>query len=133
MTQKRINLTELTLWGAAKSYVVYLHSLRLPYARYQALVRALRPVLIFYGYGFPLTKFSRKRVLQYADIYNPFDDDPIYRIAAQSIMLGAAEKGLGGCMIGSIKRAELAAALNLPPQEVFPFHTAQDRDAELAS
>jgi len=37
-------------------------------------------------------------------------------IAAQSIMLGAAEKGLGGCMIGSIKRAELAAALKIPPQ-----------------
>jgi nitroreductase len=37
-------------------------------------------------------------------------------IAAQSIMLGAAEKGLGGCMIGSVKRAELSAALNLPPQ-----------------
>jgi nitroreductase len=35
-------------------------------------------------------------------------------IAAQSIMLGAAEKGLGGCMIGSVKRAELAAALGLP-------------------
>ncbi|RPJ42442.1 MAG: nitroreductase family protein, partial [Chloroflexi bacterium] len=37
-------------------------------------------------------------------------------IAAQSIMLGAAEKGLGGCMIGSVRRAELAAALNIPPQ-----------------
>jgi nitroreductase len=37
-------------------------------------------------------------------------------IAAQSIMLGAAEKGLGGCIIGSIRRAELAAALNIPPQ-----------------
>ena len=37
-------------------------------------------------------------------------------IAAQSIMLGAAEKGLGGCMIGSVRRAELAAMLNIPPQ-----------------
>jgi nitroreductase len=37
-------------------------------------------------------------------------------IAAQSIMLGAVEKGLGGCIIGSIKRAELAATLNIPPQ-----------------
>ncbi len=37
-------------------------------------------------------------------------------IAAQSIMLGAAEKGLGGCMLGSVRRAELAAMLNLPPQ-----------------
>ena len=28
-------------------------------------------------------------------------------IAAQSIMLGATERGLGGCMIGSIDRSEL--------------------------
>lgn len=34
-------------------------------------------------------------------------------IAAQTILLGAAEKGLGGCMIGSIKRAELATILDL--------------------
>jgi nitroreductase len=37
-------------------------------------------------------------------------------IAAQTIMLGAAEQGLGGCMIGSIHRAELAGLLHLPPQ-----------------
>jgi len=37
-------------------------------------------------------------------------------IAAQSIMLGAAEKGLGGCIIGSIKRSELTSALQIPPQ-----------------
>ncbi len=35
-------------------------------------------------------------------------------IAAQSIMLGATEKGFGGCMIGSIKRAALASDLNIP-------------------
>ncbi|NLG49357.1 MAG: nitroreductase family protein [Chloroflexi bacterium] len=35
-------------------------------------------------------------------------------IAAQSIMLGAVEKGLGGCMIGSIKREELRQALDIP-------------------
>jgi len=35
-------------------------------------------------------------------------------IAAQSILLGAAEKGLGGCMIGSIKRQELRKALDIP-------------------
>jgi nitroreductase len=35
-------------------------------------------------------------------------------IAAQSIMLGASEAGLGGCMIASIKRTELAESLNLP-------------------
>jgi nitroreductase len=35
-------------------------------------------------------------------------------IAAQSIMLGAAEAGLGGCIIGSIKRTELSNELSLP-------------------
>jgi len=35
-------------------------------------------------------------------------------IAAQSMMLGAAEKGLGGCIIGSIKREQLQQALNIP-------------------
>ncbi len=35
-------------------------------------------------------------------------------IAAQSIMLGAAEKGLGGCMIGSAKREGLRKDLNIP-------------------
>jgi len=37
-------------------------------------------------------------------------------IAAQSIMLGAVEKGLGGCMIGSIKREKLAEKLNINSQ-----------------
>jgi len=36
-----------------------------------------------------------------------------YGIAAQSILLGPVEKGLGGCMIGTIKKKELAEALNL--------------------
>jgi len=35
-------------------------------------------------------------------------------IAAQSILLGATEKGLGGCMIGSVRRPELARLLSIP-------------------
>jgi len=35
-------------------------------------------------------------------------------IASQSIMLGAAEKGLGGCIIGSIDRDLLRRNLNIP-------------------
>jgi len=35
-------------------------------------------------------------------------------IAAQSILLGAAEKGLGGCMIGSARREALQQDLNIP-------------------
>jgi nitroreductase len=34
-------------------------------------------------------------------------------IAAQSILLGAAEKGLGGCIIGTIQRDELRKALDI--------------------
>jgi nitroreductase len=35
-------------------------------------------------------------------------------IAAQSMLLGAVERGLGGCILASIKRAELAADLDIP-------------------
>lgn len=37
-------------------------------------------------------------------------------IAAQSILLGAAEKDLGGCMIGSIQKQGLREALEIPPR-----------------
>ncbi len=44
---------------------------------------------------------------------NPsFGIDP--GIAAQSILLGAAERGLGGCMIGSAQKPELRQALSIP-------------------
>jgi nitroreductase len=35
-------------------------------------------------------------------------------IAAQSILLGAVEKGLGGCMIGSINRDAMRTTLGIP-------------------
>ncbi|MDX9852709.1 MAG: nitroreductase family protein [Tenuifilaceae bacterium] len=35
-------------------------------------------------------------------------------IAAQSILLGAVEKGLGGCIIASVKKEALAKVLGLP-------------------
>jgi nitroreductase len=35
-------------------------------------------------------------------------------IAAQTILLGATEKGLGGCMLGSIEREKLQQSLNIP-------------------
>jgi nitroreductase len=35
-------------------------------------------------------------------------------IAAQSILMGATEKGLGGCIIGSISREDLRKALEIP-------------------
>ena len=42
----------------------------------------------------------------------PFDCD--CGIAAQNIVLGATEKGLGACMIGSIKREKLRETLSIP-------------------
>jgi nitroreductase len=44
---------------------------------------------------------------------NPFCD---HGIAAQSILLGAAEKGIGGCMIGSVNKDDLRAALKITEQ-----------------
>jgi nitroreductase len=35
-------------------------------------------------------------------------------IAAQTILLGAVDKGLGGCIIASVQRAKLRAILNIP-------------------
>lgn len=37
-------------------------------------------------------------------------------IAAQSIMLGATEAGLGGCIIASVKKERLRAAFEIPKQ-----------------
>ena len=37
-------------------------------------------------------------------------------IAAQSILLGATEKGLGGCMIANVNREGLRRALEIPPR-----------------
>ena len=41
---------------------------------------------------------------------NPFWD---HGIAAQSILLGAAERGLGGCMFGNVRRDELRRSLDI--------------------
>jgi len=35
-------------------------------------------------------------------------------ITCQTILLGAAEKGLGGCMVGSVRRKELRQAISIP-------------------
>ena len=46
------------------------------------------------------------------DIRDHFDCDA--GIAAQTICLAAAEQGIGACMLGSIKRPKLRAALDIP-------------------
>ncbi|MBL7070761.1 MAG: nitroreductase family protein [Candidatus Omnitrophica bacterium] len=50
-------------------------------------------------------------ILGDTDIRNPFECD--HGIAAQSMLLGAVEKGLGGCMLGSINRDGLRDALKI--------------------
>jgi nitroreductase len=51
-------------------------------------------------------------------------------IAAQSIMLGAVERGLGGCMIGSIKRDQLREVLNIPARYEILLALALGKPAE---
>jgi nitroreductase len=51
-------------------------------------------------------------ILGDAEISKDFGCD--HGIAAQSIMLGATERGLGGCMIGSLDRDGLRQALAIP-------------------
>lgn len=46
------------------------------------------------------------------DIASNFGCD--HGIASQSILLGAAERGLGGCIIASIQKKELKDKLNIP-------------------
>jgi len=46
------------------------------------------------------------------DIKDPVDTD--IGIAAQSILLGAVSKGLGGCLIGSVDRIGLRKSLTIP-------------------
>ncbi len=51
-------------------------------------------------------------------------------IAAQTIMLAAAEMGLGGCIIGSINRERLAERLHLPAQMEILLVLALGKPAE---
>jgi len=51
-------------------------------------------------------------VLQDTEISKDLDCD--HGIAAQTILLGACERGLGGCMIASVKRDKLSEVLGLP-------------------
>jgi nitroreductase len=51
-------------------------------------------------------------------------------IAAQTIMLGAAEKGLGGCMIGSFRAQGLREALAIPERYEILLVLALGKPAE---
>jgi len=51
-------------------------------------------------------------VLEDKQVEHPLHCD--HGIAAQSILLGATEKGLGGCIIGAINKPKLRQVLNIP-------------------
>jgi len=51
-------------------------------------------------------------------------------IAAQSILLGAREKGLAGCMIGLIDREELRSVLDIPARYVILLVVALGKPRE---
>jgi nitroreductase len=62
------------------------------------------------------------------EIKDSFGVDP--GIAAQSILLGATEKKLGGCMIGSIKKDDLRRDLNIPGRYEILYVLAIGKPAE---
>ena len=67
-------------------------------------------------------------VLGDREIYSKFDVD--CGILAQSILLGAVEQGLGGCMIASIDRDRLRAALEIPERYAIVLVIALGRPNE---
>ncbi len=107
-------------------------------ARLSASAANLQPLKYFLSYCpetnnkiFPCTKWAgyledwdgpndRERPTAYililgdTSIAKSFDCD--HGIAAQNILLGAVEKGLGGCILGALKRKILHESLNIPPR-----------------
>jgi nitroreductase len=67
-------------------------------------------------------------ILGNAEISNNVGCD--HGIAAQSIMLGATERGLGGCMIGALDRPGLRASLRIPERYDILLVLALGRPAE---
>ncbi len=51
-------------------------------------------------------------------------------IAAQTILLGAVERGLGGCMIGAVQRERLRSALGIPEHLLIRLVIALGKPAE---
>lgn len=51
-------------------------------------------------------------------------------IAAQGILLGAVEKGLGGCLLGALNREGLHASLGIPPRYQILVAVALGKPAE---
>ncbi len=67
-------------------------------------------------------------ILGDSDIRDSFGCD--HGIAAQSILLGATDRGLGGCMFGSVKRERLRGALAIPDRYEILLVVAIGKPAE---
>jgi nitroreductase len=67
-------------------------------------------------------------ILGDTDIRETFGCD--HGIAAQSILLGATDRGLGGCMFGSVKRERLRMALSIPERYEILLVVAIGKPAE---
>ncbi|MBN2349636.1 MAG: nitroreductase family protein [Bacteroidales bacterium] len=67
-------------------------------------------------------------ILGDTEIHDTIDVD--VGIAAQSILLGAVNKGLGGCMIGSVDRKMLRSQLRIPRQFQIPLIIALGKPKE---
>ena len=61
-------------------------------------------------------------------VHPTFDVDP--GIFAQSMLLGAAEQGLGGCMIAAVEREGLRRSLNIPEHFEIVLAIALGKPAE---
>ncbi len=66
---------KLDLTDAARLYIVYLNALGLRRTFRLTQARVLRHILEFYGPHFPLTSLDGRRILQYADLYDLYNDD----------------------------------------------------------
>lgn len=67
-------------------------------------------------------------ILGDTDITQNFGCD--HGIVAQTMLLGAAEQHLGGCMIGALNRVKLQSALNIPEQYEILLVLALGKPAE---
>ena len=67
-------------------------------------------------------------ILGDTEVTDRFNVDP--GIAAQSMLLGAVERGLGGCMVGSITRDGLRKAFNIPERFAILLVVALGRPCE---
>jgi len=68
-------------------------------------------------------------MLEDTDLTNPYVHYDA-GIAAQNILLGAAEKGLGGCMIASVKSGQLQRELEIPDRYTILLVIALGRPKE---